>query len=297
MAKKYETDKSGSDLDVLPREALAPPVWTTELITPEMAAEYLRANIINRPMNAYDVDKYRRDMENGDWLFTGDPIRFNTEGKLFDGQHRLKACTLANRPFKAIVGRNLPVETVNVVDTGRPRRASDILTMREVPYATIVGGAAKWLLLLRGLQGMDKPAGKTPSFRIFKTSNQEVLKVVDKHPLLLESCRFPKRPVGMRPTLLAAIHYAGKHLVGQAELADAFHRVFVDGIPYYEENDPALKLREISLRQSEKQLYALPVRALMSSIYAWNHFVAGRPIQAFKPPAFVKMTGLKPEMI
>jgi hypothetical protein len=309
MAKKPETDVA-----VLQKATESPstrgavPTWTPEEITPEVAAQWLGDNIKNRPIQNSTVEAFKRDMLAGKWLFAGDPIRFNTKGELMDGQHRLTACVRAGLPFVAMVGRNLPDEIVEVIDTGRPRMPSDVLAMRGVPYAAIVAGAARWLIMLRTLAAMNKQqtrpvkvgkkvVNKPILFQPYRVTTQEVLQVLEDHPELPASCKLKRNPVGIRPSLLSAIHYAGYHLLGEQEKADAFKRVFVEGVAFYEDNDPALRLREVNVRNSEKQLFASSSKALMAGLYAWNNFVLERPIIVFRPPDFVQMHGLKPEMI
>jgi hypothetical protein len=65
-------------------------------ITPAMAREWLEKNIENnRGVGAQVVDAYARDMLAGKWYIPGDPIRFDEDGNLIDGQHRLVRGQLA----------------------------------------------------------------------------------------------------------------------------------------------------------------------------------------------------------
>jgi len=100
------------------------------LVTPELAREFLAANAHNRSMRPLLVEQYARDMRDEDFPFTGDPIRFDLDGTLMDGQHRCEACTQTGLPFWAVVIRGLSPDVMDVIDTGAKRKLSDVLKLR-----------------------------------------------------------------------------------------------------------------------------------------------------------------------
>lgn len=98
-------------------------------ITPELAKEYLEANMEeNRNIQVATVQGYAMMMRLGKWNLTHQGIAFDESGKLIDGQHRLKAVILANVPVKMMVTRNVqrkPGEAFTI-DTGRRRTFGNI---------------------------------------------------------------------------------------------------------------------------------------------------------------------------
>lgn len=72
-------------------------------VTPEMAKEYLKLNTSNRTLRTSKVRAYARDMLNGTWQLTGQGITISKDGVLLDGQHRLEAIVLANKPIDMLV--------------------------------------------------------------------------------------------------------------------------------------------------------------------------------------------------
>lgn len=102
---------------------------TTETITPEKASSYLTQNKKNRNVIQRAVNEYANEMLEGRWMFNGDPIRFDTEGVLLDGQHRLLAAVQAGIDFKAVVVRGLPAASQQVMDTGRKRSFANTLAL------------------------------------------------------------------------------------------------------------------------------------------------------------------------
>lgn len=267
---------------------------TIEVITPEMAKAYLALNIDpNRALVNNLVHRYRRDMVAGRWRMTGDAIRFNREGQLIDGQHRLSAAIRANVPFTSYVMRDLDNEVINVIDSGKARSASDMLKLNRYTNTAMLAASARWLMVMRdGLQDIKDNAA------ILRPSNEEVLAIVHKHPLLSESCSFSKAPKGVLPSLLAALHYVGKHhLRGKEQFADAFVNVFVSGEPFFTSHDPALKLREMNITEMLRGHRPTQKMHYIQTLYAWNAFSDNRPIMSWKPPETITVRGLDPEQI
>lgn len=101
---------------------------TWEDINPEKAQEYLDLNTENnRRVSPSTVDRYAQDMKDGRWLINGDPIRFTSEGKLIDGQHRLQAIVKSQSTIKTLVVKGLSVESMQTIDLGKKRTLSDIM--------------------------------------------------------------------------------------------------------------------------------------------------------------------------
>lgn len=103
------------------------PSFRKETITPARAEKYLERNTDNRRLRAQTVSRYAKDMQAGNWQVTGDPIVFNTNGDLIQGQHRLHACIEANTPFETLVMRNASPAAYTVMDTGEKRTLADVL--------------------------------------------------------------------------------------------------------------------------------------------------------------------------
>ena len=66
-----------------------------ETITPELAAEFLKKNKSNRPLSSKHVIALAGSIERGEWMFTGESIKFSESDTLLDGQHRLSAIVMA----------------------------------------------------------------------------------------------------------------------------------------------------------------------------------------------------------
>jgi len=73
-------------------------------ITPEIAAEMLALQNNLRKPSALRAEKYAGMMRRGAWQgLNGETIKFDTDGCLIDGQHRLLACVMSKATLKSLV--------------------------------------------------------------------------------------------------------------------------------------------------------------------------------------------------
>ncbi len=114
-------------LHQLPAHPLPPA--RLERITPQLAEEWLSTMRANRSPSEAVVFKYAIEMDEGRWKVNGETIKFNAKGQLFDGQHRLRACILAGKPFLSLVARGLEEDVFCTVDVGRNRTHADIFSI------------------------------------------------------------------------------------------------------------------------------------------------------------------------
>lgn len=99
-------------------------------VTPELAQMWLATNTDqNRKISKPTVNRYANDMILGKWLVTGEAIKFNQQGQLMDGQHRLSAVLASRKTVQMCVIRDLNADTMLVIDTGKSRTAGDALTI------------------------------------------------------------------------------------------------------------------------------------------------------------------------
>lgn len=116
--------------------AAYPTEWV--YVTPELAEEWLGKNEGNRNKRKQHIAKLVRDLESGNFLPTGDSIKFDWNGRLIDGQHRLTSVISAGTAMWTIVVRNLDPRVRSVLDTNAKRSASDALYFEDVDGWRIV---------------------------------------------------------------------------------------------------------------------------------------------------------------
>lgn len=95
-----------------------------QLITPDIAASYLKKNV-NRKLRQRHVDRLARDMESGEWRETHQAIAFNCDGSLKDGQHRLHAVVKSGVAVWFFVAHGLSDDAVMHIDTHATRSDVD----------------------------------------------------------------------------------------------------------------------------------------------------------------------------
>lgn len=97
-------------------------------ISPKLAEKFLDGNVINRSVSPSLVERYARDMKNGDWQINGEAITFNKAKELTNGQHRLMAVIKSGKTIPMVVIEDVDND-VNIYDRGRCRTAADSLVL------------------------------------------------------------------------------------------------------------------------------------------------------------------------
>lgn len=110
--------------------------------------------VVNRRLTQTVVERYAQAMRDGLWLTDGSPIRFNTKGRLVDGQHRLWAVIESGVSIQVMVARNVPDEAFLVMDTGRTRGFADVLSIQYPDTPNVLQVAATVRMAYRFKRGL-----------------------------------------------------------------------------------------------------------------------------------------------
>ena len=242
-----------------------------ETIGPETARLYMQRNVHNRPLQAREVRKLSAAIREGRWKFDGSPIRFDVDGRLLDGQHRLTAVITTGIPIETLVVRGLPSDVFSVMDTGKIRTAADVLAIAGEKNYTAAAGAIRLMLLLDG--------GGEPDFSR-RFSNSQILEAVHRYPGLDESvdrARPSKHIVGL--SIPTAMHYLFARR--DKALADAFISSFADG-SNLGPTEPVFLLRERLLRTRGPGYGVTRKFILTIFVKAWNATRRGRVITVLR---------------
>lgn len=105
--------------------------WQLVTIGPELAQEWLDnyTRKLNRNLSSNTVNRFARDMRRGKWIFNGEPLQFDTDGQLMNGQHRLNAVVNSETTQQFLIVTGLPEEAHEGMDSGKPRSPGDVLTL------------------------------------------------------------------------------------------------------------------------------------------------------------------------
>ena len=245
------------------------------IITPAIAKEMLRYNSANRPLHEYKVAQYTRDMENGNWVFNGDPIRFSSDRVLLDGQHRLAACIRSKTAFDTNVVGHLPTSVMGTIDRGKSRTVGDLFGIRGEESPLSLASAARWLW--RILQGPTFiwSAGYVPT-------QAELDSVLIKYPELRRSVAFTTTgdaKAFLVPTMgrgrPAAVHCIIQRNYPQA--ADDFFTALMTG-ENLNKKSPVKVLRDRVTRTALPKAHRPDWEIVYLLVRAWNAFIEGREV-------------------
>lgn len=152
------------------------------LVTPHIAGEWLATNVKNRNLSQSSIGLLARDMAAGDWHFTGEPIKFDCDGNLTDGQHRLMAVMRSGKSIEFLVLRGLQPIAQDFMDSGRKRTAADMLTLRGHPNSKLLAATARFGIIYE--EGV-RPGGRDGGGR--SVSKAEVSAYIDGTPDLADA--------------------------------------------------------------------------------------------------------------
>lgn len=151
--------------------------FETVHVSPEIAAEWLSHNTSNRNLRESRVGVLVRDMRAGRWQMTAEPVKFNGDGTLLDGQHRLTAVVRSGCTVPMAVARNVPHESQRVMDSGARRTASDALALKGELNASLLAAAARLAIAYERGFFDGAPVSGPP-----EVTHAEVLEFVDRNP-------------------------------------------------------------------------------------------------------------------
>lgn len=234
-------------------------------ITPEMAAKFLNANHGNRNIYRTNMDRLKTAMETGTFRQNGETIKFDWNGDLIDGQHRLMQIIETGVPQTILVVRGLDPECKVTIDTGRPRTNADNLTMMGVPNAKDVAAALRWKIVI------DKGASSYNGGRI---TNQTVVRTFMENPSIVNHVRnsVPSRNI-LSCSIQTYLHYTFFNI--DPDDTDKFFGDLDSGANM-NEGDPVLVLRNwLMAARLRGDTIALEER-LAKTVNAWNARRTGR---------------------
>lgn len=148
-----------------------------ETITPKKAMEWLKRNVSNRPLSQVHAGRLGAAMAAGVFKCNGDCIRFNGNGDLVDGQHRLTGCVQSGKSFESYVVRGLEHDAFDTIDQGRKRTVGDVFARQGYKHYVCLASAVRWLWLYETCGSLL--GGRNGSLRA-----DEANELLEKHPAI-----------------------------------------------------------------------------------------------------------------
>lgn len=250
-------------------------------ITPQMAEKMLEHNTHNRTLRERLIDQLARAMRQGEWMLNGEAIKFNKNGTIDDGQHRLHAIVKSGVTIKTVVVRDLDEGAQDTMDIGARRNFADVLKLRGEVDCTAL---ASIIMLAYRYEHGDLSTNMQPS-------NKELLAYLDKNAGLRNAVPVAK-----------AIRYAVKgpmsifgafaHIVSNIDAEDAeyFINRLIDG-QGLDSTSPILHLRNYLLKVSTSRERPPTTIMFAHMLKAWNLYRDGIKVRVLS----YKTGGKSPE--
>lgn len=209
----------------------------TMTVTPKLAAEWLKSNHSNRPLNRRYVDEICRALENGTFQTTHQGIAFDTQGRLRDGQHRLTAIVETGIAVKMLVTTGMTEEQLLVIDDGRRRSFFDVVGMSGRTTSQFCTTIIKEMMI-GGYHLRERGKPKNPS----RQEKYEFLQVHGEAAMFAEAL-FNKTNSGFQLGFLAAVIGRASYTVDRKRL-EHFSKVLVEG--FHDKGDEVIiRLRNL----------------------------------------------------
>ena len=215
---------------------------TIESITPKIAQEYLQKVDIahQRKLTISRAQSFAREMTAGHWFLNHQGIAFDEQGRLIDGQHRLKAIELCGITLQMLVTRGIATEMVNgvrlfaidTIDVGYKRQTGEQLTLRH------------------GIENGNRVAAATRSIlnwatSLHKNTTPVALEILGIYPSIKKLSSGNKTKILTGP-IIGCFAVAIKSF---PNLATEFVEPFISGAGL-EQGSPALLLRNMLLNNA-----------------------------------------------
>lgn len=248
-------------------------------ITPSKAEEYLGFNTYNRPIKRSYVDNLVRLMRDGLWKFNGDTIRFDSNGVLLDGQHRLHAIVESGVAQDFIVVSGLSPESFDTIDGGAKRSMADALALNGVRNSRVVESSLR--IISRVNRGLAFVGNSRDSYR---ASFDEMFKIYDDNSKELDQIVFDVTSNNYKYKGIGYVSVLASLSFITSKIDPMLSHNFIVGIQTGSNLDvdsPILVARNllIDLRR-ERLLNTIKARVIIAN--AWNFFYEGKKVGSYK---------------
>lgn len=231
-------------------------------------------NVQNRPLRTAHILRLATDMRNGDWKGrNGEAIKFDTNNKMIEGQHRCWACVECGLPFETLLITGVEPGIENTSGTGATRVFADFMNEKNRKLLC----AALKLMYVWGEGRLAQ------AFKLAAPSNAVMQKVLDQYPDIRESVHWiaghSVRRV-LTPRYGVLIHYAGT-LEGRSATVESFLDRLGTGLGYTD-TDPIYHLHNFLISNRKKGIGSKSTDqdyVLQMVIKAWNASKEGRSMK------------------
>lgn len=203
-------------------------------ISPKIAQKWVDSNHGNRNISPRNVEKYVRDMLEGNWSLTHQGIAFYKSGRFADGQHRLHAIIKSGCTVPMMVTFDIDDESAKNIDSMKSRSVLDQLKVSGENWITCD--------FISAINLMGSMIGRSRAYSSSEILEKSVL-FKDSLDFSLREC-FPTRKKYLTAafvfTAVSLAHYNG---VDKKRLLE-FSSVLISGIVESKADVSAIRLRD-----------------------------------------------------
>jgi hypothetical protein len=280
--------KNAQDVGMLQAFINKPPFRSVRIkFSPAAAEQVLKlCNEENRPLAGTNMRALRKAMKDESFDLTGDTIKFDKNGRLLDGQHRLEACVKEDHDLESHVVFGLDTDVFEVLDQGRKRTPGDILAIARFGKDSMqLASATRWAdALVRG----DNPKNVSLSSRrivqLLRKEYADLKNWLAQGRIVNDAFRNSKHPPSMIAALLYTIARQDK------PLAERFAQEWVHGARLagtINKNFDTLQKKLTDLTNEQGKPSAYVNAALVIQMFnAWNAGVVLAPRDLHWKPTF-----------
>lgn len=255
-------------------------------LTPTLAEVFLNRNIArNRPrLKRRHVENLANAMVRGEWMDNGDSIKFDSYGRMIDGQNRCAAVMAAGVDIQTTIVLGLEPRAMDTLDQNMKRSIGHTLAMHGITDANQMSRAGRICMIFAEVE-LSKDKTMPHSFRSREAyTNTQILNFVEANPGLSEWLPFGRR---MRESLQTSIG-------GATALAYLFTSANPDvALPYMDsletganlkEDDPVLAVRRrlISTREHKLDMAAKSNNEVALIVKGFNATVMGSSMRLLR---------------
>lgn len=249
-------------------------VTTIEVVTPNLACEWLQNNNFNRPVRNAHVTMVASELSSGRWRLNGESVIFDHEGNLLDGQHRLWAIVESSTAAPTVVVRGVAKESFATIDSGVKRTGGDVLALLGVKNSTSTASAIRLIHFVASGASNDR--------LINKMSSSQCASLLSTYPEAEEAAALIAGATQVRAMMPPSPASAMMYFALKTDRDKAME--FFDGLARganLQPGDPRLACRTYFLTRKHAKRVTVKTQ-LAVLIKAWNAFLQDRDIKVMK---------------
>lgn len=254
------------------------------LVTPELAEKWLsESNPHNRHVKPHIVTRYAKDMKAGRWVFTGDPIQFDYEGNLLNGQHRLSAIIESDTPQRVSVWEGLDPSVQDAMDAGSMRVAGEQLQIHGMNNGRVIAAVIRMVIKWNAGQFSSRDNASTSEVIEFYSKDSELLSLATHWALVCnKSVHIGRAALGAFAYRLFKLSEKYSDFTNREFVLDFLDKLSTGAD--LEKGDPILLLRETSARYRLNKIRRSELRDLYNLARTWNAYMSGEKLLKLQLP-------------